>query len=805
VLDASNRFVDYVWSTGDVTPTIQASSTGVYWVRTTDVFGRVSSDTITVNIPYLGINVKDTVICHYSSVSVQPILNSSPYSFLWNTQQTTPAIIVNTAGSYVCSITDTTGCTFIADSIHVGVDSFGLTNLLPSDTNVCSGNLLPIYPGSYIVQTVIWSDNTDTTFVGITTEDYYSVEVMNINGCIANDTAYVHVKATKPTANFSAPNVCFGTAIPFTDLSVPDSNDPIKTWNWNFGNSGSSAQQNPTFLFFAPGDYNVTLNLTTDSGCTGTITKVVTAAIPPIPAFSFPSIVCAGTPVTLTDQTVFLFGDAIASWIWTFNGIDTITTKNAVYEFPSQGSFSVKLKAISLSGCSDTVVQSVDVFPPLTANFSAENLCIGDSTVFTDLTASLSIVDWQWNFGDFSLPSTAQSPKHKYSTPGAYPVVLTVQNAIGCIDNVSKTINVVTRPVAKFGQLVTCEDQAYAPLDSSIVNNDTIASWKWTMGNTIYTGQTPAHIFADTGIYNVKLRVTTVNGCVDSTQKSVSVKPRPKAMFSFAPLYGEAPVSVSFINQSTNSSFYSWNFGDGDVSTDLAPFHTYNANDTFNIQLTAVSSYGCVDSSSRSFIVAPTKLDIAVTQVSSSKTLQPDGSYLITAKARVANLGTRIITNAQFYITIGSGGVVSEEWVPAVPFELGAIDVTFTAQFVVAAENANSYVCVSAVSVNNGETETTTANNSQCSTTNEGMQLIGPTPNPMGGQGQLGIVLPKAGQVIIDIVDMAGQYVVQGLPLDLPKGKSNYVLPADKMCAAEYFIRVYHNDEKVVRKFVVAK
>jgi PKD repeat protein len=803
-LSAGNRFTAYLWSTGETSESIQVKTTGSYWVRATDVFGRISFDTVNVTMPYVGVNLTDTTICAPNSASLHVFLTGSPYTFQWNNSQNTQTASVSVTGNYVCTISDNGGCLFVSDTIHVVVDSFAFTNLLPTDTSMCSGNTISVHTSGFIPQTVAWSDGSTVPEIVVTGAGKLSVTVTDINSCVNSDSVNVTIKGVAPLVNFSAPAVCFGLSTQFTAQITVAPPDAVKSWAWSFGDGFNSTQQNPSHLYFAPGDYIATLSVVTDSGCTGSKTKTVTAAIPPIPAFNYPSIICAGTSVTLTDQTVFLFGDSIANWIWTFNGVDSITTKNAVYEFPEQGSYNVKLKAISKSGCSDTIVQKVDVFPPLMADFSFLNVCLGDSTAFVDVTPSLSVVSWQWNFGDFSLPSAQQNPKHKYNGIGNYTVSLKVENAIGCVDDVSKTISIVTKPKAQFGHLTTCEDQNYTPLDSSVVSNDSITHWKWTIGSSNYNNQAPIHYFSDTGSYNINLKVTTQKGCSDSVSKVVSVKPRPTALFSFTPLYGEAPVDVSFINQSTGASNYVWDFGDSATSTDILPYHKFEQNGVFDIRLTAVSVFGCVDSTQRTFIVAPTDLDISVDKVTVNKTQQADGSFLIEVTATVSNLGTRLITNTRFYITIGSGGVVSEEWNGLLPSG-GTINVVFTANFVVAAENGNSYLCVTAVTVNNGESEKRTDNNSQCTSTNQSIQLIGPSPNPMGAEAHLGLILPKAGQVTIDIADMAGQYVVQGLQLSLPKGRSDYALPVDKMRAAEYFIRVYHNDETHLRKFVVAK
>ena len=57
---------------------------------------------------------------------------------------------------------------------------------------------------------------------------------------------------------------------------------------------------------------------------------------------------------------------------------------------------------------------------------------------------------------------------------------------------------------------------------------------------------------------------------------------------------------VQFINNTTNGQIYSWNFGDGNYSTLVSPFHIYNNQGYYNIKLIATSTDQCKDSSSSS-------------------------------------------------------------------------------------------------------------------------------------------------------------------------------------------------------------
>ena len=81
-----------------------------------------------------------------------------------------------------------------------------------------------------------------------------------------------------------------------------------------------------------------------------------------------------------------------------------------------------------------------------------------------------------------------------------------------------------------------------------------------------------------------------------SNAVAVSVAPEPiipTANFSFSPLTGSAPLTVTFTNTSVNGATYSWNFGDNTaLSTDIAPTHVYQQSGNYTITLTATNQYG---------------------------------------------------------------------------------------------------------------------------------------------------------------------------------------------------------------------
>src|SRR5262249_37178868 len=68
----------------------------------------------------------------------------------------------------------------------------------------------------------------------------------------------------------------------------------------------------------------------------------------------------------------------------------------------------------------------------------------------------------------------------------------------------------------------------------------------------------------------------------------------PTAAFSASPLTGNAPLGVTFTNQSSGASSYLWDFGDGASSTATSPAHVYTAAGTYDVSLTATNAAGSV-------------------------------------------------------------------------------------------------------------------------------------------------------------------------------------------------------------------
>ena len=430
-------------------------------------------------------------------------------------------------------------------------------------------------PGTYAVElTVTSAGGTDT----LTLAD--AVVVLN----------------PAPIPGFSA-DVTSGPAplaVAFTDATTGD----VTSWSWSFGDGSVSTAQSPTHVYEAVGTYTVTLSSAGPGGSNELVMADHITVIEPAPTASFTTSTQAGDiplPVTFSDTSLL----NVTSWSWSFGDGNVSTAQNPTHVYETPGVFTVELTVTSAGGTDTvTLVDHITTSEPAPVASFTSDLSGGDAPLtvaFTD-DSTLNITAWAWSFGDGNT-STLQSPVHSYTGVGTYTVELTVTSA-GGTDTTALTDAVVVSepaPTAAFSSDVTSGDAPLAVVftDESALN---ITAWAWDFGDgNTSTVQHPTHVFTNVGTYTVALTVTSAGGTDTATLADLILveEPAPVASFSALPESGVAPLAVAFTDTSTlNITGWSWDFGDGNLSTLQDPIHTYGEVGVYTVTLTVQSPGG---------------------------------------------------------------------------------------------------------------------------------------------------------------------------------------------------------------------
>ncbi len=403
-------------------------------------------------------------------------------------------------------------------------------------------------------------------------------------------TNYITVTEPPPSANFTA-NPISGfrpLTVAFTDTST----GTATAWSWGFGDGGLSTQQNPTHTYTALGVYTVSLQVSGPGG-TGTLTRTnyITVTEPP-PTAGFTANPTSGLrplAVNFTDTSTGI----VTSWAWAFGDSGTSAQQNPTHTYTVIGVYTVSLR-VSGPGGANTLTRTNYITvtePPPAANFTANPMSgLKPLTVaFTDTSAGV-ISAWAWAFGDGDT-SSVQNPLHQYSSAGIFTASLRVTGPGGSSTLTRTNYITVTEPppVANFTASPTNGLKPFTVVFTD-TSSGVISSWLWMFGDAGTSGaQNPSHQYTSAGVFTVSLRVIGPGGSSSLTRTSyiTVTEPPPVANFTATPLFGQAPLTVYFADQSTGlAANWLWQFGDGLTSTLPSPSHTYRLAGLFGVTLT---------------------------------------------------------------------------------------------------------------------------------------------------------------------------------------------------------------------------
>jgi len=111
-----------------------------------------------------------------------------------------------------------------------------------------------------------------------------SLSVTAVNNCIGSSSQNILI-TPRLAVDFAVVKNCIDQQTEFTDLTN-DTADPITGIHWRFGNFGSAEVNPAIFSFIETGTVDVTLTVTTQSGCEYPLTKPITILSGPLAAFT---------------------------------------------------------------------------------------------------------------------------------------------------------------------------------------------------------------------------------------------------------------------------------------------------------------------------------------------------------------------------------------------------------------------------------------------------------------------------------------------------------------------------------------
>jgi len=372
--------VSYLWSTGATTSsiTVNPAATITYTIGISN--GICTKDTsikVTVHpTPTVSLAGPDT-LCSGATGILTATANggTAPYNYNWSiagASGSSVTIIPISTETYTIDITDASGCSASAQhTVTVGGSTLAVTvggtnsicaglpaTICATATGGTGGNSFLWEPGNIAAQCI-------TVTPGSTTQ--YTVTVKDNCGTKVNASMPVSVNPA-PVVDF-VPSVnqgCVPLCVDFISTSTL-STGGIASYSWGFGNGDTVFSKQPIYCYTKGGTYNIALTVTSDSGCSATLSKINYITVFNLPDVSFTT---SSNNVSILSPAIEFSGKStdaypIESWYWTFGDFSdsTSSSKNTMHTYQDTGNYCATLVITDQNGCTNSATNCVDIQP----------------------------------------------------------------------------------------------------------------------------------------------------------------------------------------------------------------------------------------------------------------------------------------------------------------------------------------------------------------------------------------------------------------------------------------------------------
>ncbi|MBI1225510.1 MAG: T9SS type A sorting domain-containing protein [Bacteroidetes bacterium] len=528
----------YMWSTGELTPTINNLAPGEYCITVMDAnnCGYVTCEW--VGPPISVVVVTTSHVCGGTAGGTATATVSggaSPFTYLWSNGETTAAIDSLPPGAYTVTVTATNGCTATASGT-VGITNGNFDVNISVSQPTCFGSntgfatAQPV--GGMAPFTYAWSNGGTTQTIQNLAAGSYTVTVTDAFGCSATKNTTL-VYQSNIQINLTPTNpTCSNTMNGSVTSSVTGGVAPL-SYVW------SNGATTPNIQNLAAGNYSLTV--TDGLGCTKSASVTLTAP----PAFTVAVAVTNATYCGATDGSLTATpsgGSGPYTYAWS-NGGTTQTLNNL-----GAGNYTVTVT--NAAGC--TASASSTITQPMTLNISitGTNLVCGNDNNGT-LTANITYGTAPFNFA-WSNGGNTQTINGLAA--GTYSV--TVTSSEGCTGSATKTITgSPTMNLNLTVQQILCNGASTGSVSSAVTGGTSPYTYLWSNGAT-----TTSISNLTAGTYS--LTVTDNLGCSQSQTVTIN-QPSPLTLaFSNSPgSCGTNGTSMANVSGGTAPYSYLWSTG----------------------------------------------------------------------------------------------------------------------------------------------------------------------------------------------------------------------------------------------------
>jgi gliding motility-associated-like protein len=468
-----------------------------------------------------------------------------------------------------------------------------------------------------------------------------SLTITSNNGCIATKDQSFVVNGSNPVASFTVltNSLCSNDSVIIKNTSTVDFGTITKLeiyWDSILNPTVKVIDDDPSFnktysnkyaKFFSPATKDIGIKIVAYSGnssaCarSANIKKVLNSSANL--TFTKPRDICNEASSRQITQGSFTSLLNPSTAVYSGAGINA----NGVYnpQTVGAGTYALKYKVTNAAGCSDSASNAITVWPTPVAKWGVQTiLCEKNSISFTDSSVAnfSNIVQRKWNYGDGVTETRTSVTNFTRVYPAAqtYNVSLQVITDSGCVSTLNQQaikVNPLPQPAFTLPNVVCLPDGRATFTNQSTIadGSESLFSYLWNFGDpsdaTPSLLKDPTHKYSALGPVNVKLIVTSKDGCKDSLTKSFNnIYPWPKANLGMNVTTACVGDTVYFSDNgngmSSSAVSWRWDLAQGFNAAVKNPSRQFNDSGTYTISYYFFNAQGCVsDTVSKDLTVYP--------------------------------------------------------------------------------------------------------------------------------------------------------------------------------------------------------
>jgi gliding motility-associated-like protein len=296
--------------------------------------------------------------------------------------------------------------------------------------------------------------------------------VVDTNGCITNHPFTITSGTYIANLTYNPTVICKDEQITFTNTS----NETVTTYNWSFGDGGTSNLPSSTHTYITAGDLPVTLSITnSEDGCFDDTTVTITVIDLIKANFTSSGSYCEGDSILFTD----LSNMNPVTWEWSMGNGATGDVPIFYYIYPFAGSYIVSLTATDQQCGIDTYIDTIVInYIPYISIGVDTFICPGQSMFFN---AQNNGDSYLWYNG-----ATTQTISPTFSGNTDISVVV---NHLGCLagDTISVLVDCSINMPNAFSPDANGKNDLFRPRGRNVLSYEMLVYNRW--GNQVYSGK----------------------------------------------------------------------------------------------------------------------------------------------------------------------------------------------------------------------------------------------------------------------------------------------------------------------------